>query len=156
MGSPWDHLQVDPHVRRILHLAGLLLLLARLPPRALRAVLFAVLDHYTRRNEGQKRVIGTLLGTVDEATGAVEVTNCFAVTHSDKVDADQHEVFLDMKFQQTMRDLHARVNPKEAIVGWCLHPRRPPRPRRRRARRGQPPSRRSPLTRRPRHDGPPR
>jgi hypothetical protein len=31
-----------------------------------RAVLFAVLDHYMRRNEGQKRVIGTLLGVVDE------------------------------------------------------------------------------------------
>jgi len=29
-------------------------------------VLFAVLDHFTRRNDDQKRVIGTLLGVVDE------------------------------------------------------------------------------------------
>lgn len=37
-------------------------------------------------------------------TGSVEVTNCFAVQHSDKAD----EVFLDKKFQQTMSDLHFR------------------------------------------------
>ena len=37
-------------------------------------------------------------------TGSVEVTNCFAVQHSDKAD----EVFLDKKFQQTMSDLHYR------------------------------------------------
>ena len=78
------------------------------------AVLFSILDHYIRRTEGQKRVIGTLLGIVDEVSGSVEVTNCFAVTHSDK----QDEVFLDKKFQQTMSDLHYRVNPKEVIVGW--------------------------------------
>eukprot|EP00614_Pseudopedinella_elastica_P005695 CAMPEP_0172587806 /NCGR_PEP_ID=MMETSP1068-20121228/6809_1 /TAXON_ID=35684 /ORGANISM="Pseudopedinella elastica, Strain CCMP716" /LENGTH=296 /DNA_ID=CAMNT_0013382951 /DNA_START=26 /DNA_END=916 /DNA_ORIENTATION=+ len=78
------------------------------------AVLFAVLDHYIRRNEGQSRVIGTLLGVVDEVTGCVEVTDCFAVQHSDK----QDEVFLDKKFQQTMSELHYRVNPKETIVGW--------------------------------------
>lgn len=78
------------------------------------AVLFSVLDHYMRRNEGQVRVIGTLLGVVDELTGNVEVTDCFAVQHSDK----QDEVFLDKKFQQTMSDLHLRVNPKERVVGW--------------------------------------
>ena len=76
------------------------------------AVLFSVLDHYIRRNEGQKRVIGTLLGVVEESY--VEVTNCFAVQHSDKAD----EVFLDKKFQETMSALHHRVNPKEVIVGW--------------------------------------
>lgn len=78
------------------------------------AVLFSILDHFIRRNEGQKRVIGTLLGMVDDISGVVEVTNCFAVTHSDK----QDEVFLDKKFQQTMSELHLRVNPKEVIVGW--------------------------------------
>ena len=77
------------------------------------AVLFSVLDHYIRRNEGQKRVIGTLLGFVED-NGHVEVTNCFAVQHSDKAD----EVFLDKKFQETMSALHHRVNPKEKIVGW--------------------------------------
>jgi translation initiation factor 3 subunit F len=76
------------------------------------AVLFSVLDHYIRRNEGQQRVIGTLLGFMDEVNGCVVVTNCFAVKHSDKKD----EVFLDMA--STMHELHMRVNPKETIVGW--------------------------------------
>jgi hypothetical protein len=62
-------------VLTLLTLLTLLLLLLLLPPlpvvvgrcvRVRRAVLFAVLDHYMRRNEGQKRVIGTLLGVVDE------------------------------------------------------------------------------------------
>ena len=39
----------------------------------------------------------------------MEVTNCFAVQHSDKAD----EVFLDKKFQQTMSDLHFRGKKKE-------------------------------------------
>lgn len=45
-------------------------------------VLFSVLDHFLRRPEGQKRVIGTLLGTV--AANTVEVTNSFAVPHLEK------------------------------------------------------------------------
>jgi translation initiation factor 3 subunit F len=78
------------------------------------AVLFAVLDHFARRDDGKKRVIGTLLGRVDEVTGVVEVTDCFAVPHSDKND----EVFFDLNFHETMKDLHARVNSKEVVVGW--------------------------------------
>lgn len=45
-------------------------------------VLFSVLDHYLRRPENQKRVIGTLLGTV--SANVVEVTNSFAVPHLEK------------------------------------------------------------------------
>jgi translation initiation factor 3 subunit F len=76
------------------------------------AVLLSVLDHYIRRNEDQIRVIGTLLGYMDEVNDCVVVTNCFAVKHSDKKD----EVFLDMA--SPMPELHKRVNPKESIVGW--------------------------------------
>lgn len=47
-------------------------------------VLFSVLDHYLRRPENQKRVIGTLLGTV--SANVVEVTNSFAVPHLEKND----------------------------------------------------------------------
>lgn len=42
-------------------------------------VLFSVLDHFLRRPENQKRVIGTLLGTV--SANVVEITNSFAVPH---------------------------------------------------------------------------
>eukprot|EP00616_Rhizochromulina_sp_CCMP1243_P001437 CAMPEP_0118963828 /NCGR_PEP_ID=MMETSP1173-20130426/1635_1 /TAXON_ID=1034831 /ORGANISM="Rhizochromulina marina cf, Strain CCMP1243" /LENGTH=299 /DNA_ID=CAMNT_0006912213 /DNA_START=83 /DNA_END=982 /DNA_ORIENTATION=+ len=76
------------------------------------AVLFSILDHFIRRQEGQVRVIGTLLGYVEES--CVEVTNCFAVPHSDK----QDEVAVGQAFNKTMYDLHQRVNPKEQIVGW--------------------------------------
>lgn len=44
-------------------------------------VLFSIIDHYTRRNEGQDRVIGTLLGSVRD--GEVEVRNCFPVPHNE-------------------------------------------------------------------------
>ena len=37
-----------------------------------RAVLFAVLDHFVRRHEGQQRVIGSLLGRVDEVRRTVQ------------------------------------------------------------------------------------
>lgn len=47
-------------------------------------VLFSVLDHYLRRPENQKRVIGTLLGTV--SANMVEITNSFAVPHLEKND----------------------------------------------------------------------
>jgi hypothetical protein len=43
----------------------------------------------------------------------VEVTNCFAVQHSDKAD----EVFLDKKFQQTMSDLHFRGKKISVLEG---------------------------------------
>ena len=40
-------------------------------------VAFGALDHFLRRQEGQQRVIGTLLGRVDGRT--VTVTNSYAV-----------------------------------------------------------------------------
>ena len=44
-------------------------------------VLFNVCDAYTRRNEGQERVIGTLLGVITD--GVVDVRNCYAVPHDE-------------------------------------------------------------------------
>ena len=46
-------------------------------------VVFGILDHYIRRQEGQERVIGTLLGHLDEETGIVEVSNAYAVPHTE-------------------------------------------------------------------------
>ena len=75
-------------------------------------VLFCVLDHFLRRPEHQKRVIGSLLGTVN--AGVVEITNCFAVPHMDKDD----EVAVGKDFNKQMYALQQRVNPREKIVGW--------------------------------------
>jgi translation initiation factor 3 subunit F len=47
-------------------------------------VLFNICDAYIRRNETQDRVIGTLLGTVEN--GVVELRNCYAVPHNETND----------------------------------------------------------------------
>jgi len=75
-------------------------------------VLFSIIDSYERRKEDAKRVIGTLLGTVD--ANNVNVTNTFCVPHTESED----EVAFDMEFARNMYDLHRKVNPSEVIVGW--------------------------------------
>jgi len=76
--------------------------------------LFAILDHSTRRPEGQERVIGTLLGTRSEDGTEVEIRNCYAVPHTET--AEQVEV--DMDYQKNMLALHLRANPREILIGW--------------------------------------
>ncbi|EOD04809.1 hypothetical protein EMIHUDRAFT_107489 [Emiliania huxleyi CCMP1516] len=67
-------------------------------------VLFSVVDHYSRREEGQGRVIGTLLGT-----GApVEIFSCFPVPHTES----EEQVAVNTDFHATMLSLYQRV------VGW--------------------------------------
>uniref|UniRef100_UPI00358F4B62 eukaryotic translation initiation factor 3 subunit F n=1 Tax=Myxine glutinosa TaxID=7769 RepID=UPI00358F4B62 len=75
-------------------------------------VLFSIIDSYERRNEDAKRVIGTLLGTVDKQI--VEITNCFSVPHNESED----EVAVDMEFAKNMFELHKKVTLNEHIVGW--------------------------------------
>ncbi|KAJ2956627.1 hypothetical protein NQZ79_g7526 [Umbelopsis isabellina] len=77
-------------------------------------VLFSILDHYLRRNEGQERVIGTLLGVRSDDGTEVEIRNCFNVPHQE----NDSEVAVDMEHHRAMFELHQRVNPKEVIVGW--------------------------------------
>lgn len=75
-------------------------------------VLFSVLDHYLRRPDGQKRVIGTLLGTV--SANVVEITNSFAVPHLEQND----KVAVGKDFNKSMLALQQRVNGRESVVGW--------------------------------------
>jgi len=74
-------------------------------------VIFNILDHFIRRNEGQPRVIGTLTGINVE--GIIEIRNSFPVPHT-----EGEQVGVDMEFHHNMLDLHHRVSPKETIVGW--------------------------------------
>jgi len=77
-------------------------------------VLLSILDHFLRRPENQgEKVIGTLLGVRVE-DGGIEVRNSFMVPHKEYA----NEVAVDMEHHRTMFDLHARVNPREGIVGW--------------------------------------
>jgi hypothetical protein len=43
-------------------------------------VIFSILDHYIRRNEGY-RVIGTLTGNMND--GIIEIKNCYPVPHTE-------------------------------------------------------------------------
>lgn len=47
-------------------------------------VLFSIVDGYERRSEDAKRVIGTLLGSVDKAS--VEIRSSFGVPHNESED----------------------------------------------------------------------
>ncbi|CAM9432821.1 unnamed protein product [Chrysoparadoxa australica] len=75
-------------------------------------VLFSILDHHLRRSENQTRVIGTLMGKI--SANVVEITNSFAVPHSEKDD----EVAVGKEFNRQMFSLQQRVNSMEQIVGW--------------------------------------
>lgn len=46
--------------------------------------LFSICDAYIRRNQGQGRVIGTLLGSITD--GVFEVKGCYVVPHTENVD----------------------------------------------------------------------
>lgn len=76
-------------------------------------VLFNVLDHYIRRTEGKKRVIGTLLGR-HTTSGTVYVTDSFPLPHSEVGD----EVAVDAEYHKKMYDLERRVTGSEELVGW--------------------------------------
>lgn len=75
--------------------------------------MFAILDHHVHRNEGQARVIGTLLGTRTSSTFFVK--NCFPVPH---VETGDEEVAVGKDFLKHMKSLHERVTPFEDILGW--------------------------------------
>mmetsp|Transcript_96 Transcript_96/g.323 ORF Transcript_96/g.323 Transcript_96/m.323 type:complete len:308 (-) Transcript_96:60-983(-) len=77
-------------------------------------VLFAILDHFIHRNEGQQRVIGTLLGN-KTATGQFVVKNCFPVPH---VEQGDEEVAVGKDYLQQMLELHRSVNSGEEVLGW--------------------------------------
>jgi len=75
-------------------------------------VLLHVLDHHSRRQERNGRVIGTLLGKKDG--NKIEVTNCFAVPHAERGD----EVAIGKDYNKQMLNLFGKCSRKETIVGW--------------------------------------
>lgn len=74
--------------------------------------LFTIVDSYERRNEDAKRVIGTLLGSVEN--GVVTIKNCFAVPHIET----HEEVAFDKEYASSMLDLYQTASPSEEVVGW--------------------------------------
>merc|ERR1712087_567 len=79
-------------------------------------VLLSVVDHYSRVAKGTtKRVVGTLLGEVDDFK--LHITNCFAVPFEEDP-RDPQVWFLDHNFHETMYAMFKKVNAKERVVGW--------------------------------------
>eukprot|EP01135_Chromosphaera_perkinsii_P010903 Nk52_evm30s2273 gene=Nk52_evmTU30s2273 len=72
----------------------------------------SVVDHFSRRNETQERVIGALLGHVKG--DVVEVKSSFPVPHNET----EEQVAIDIDYCNTMKQLHQKVHPNEQIVGW--------------------------------------
>ncbi|KAJ1406724.1 JAB1/Mov34/MPN/PAD-1 ubiquitin protease-domain-containing protein [Ochromonadaceae sp. CCMP2298] len=77
--------------------------------------IFSILNHFIRRTPREGRVMGTLLGEVKE-DGTVEITDCFAVPFTEKV--EEHYVAIDQKYHTLMYAFHRRNNKKEKALGW--------------------------------------
>ena len=78
------------------------------------AVLFAIVDHFSRRDEAQDFVVGTLMGT--EEGGVVTISSSFPVPHTEVDD----QIALNSDFHATMLTLQQRVSPKQKVVGWYM------------------------------------
>ena len=82
-------------------------------------VLFEILDHFTRRNVDQVRVVGALLDSVN-ADGTVNLRNSFPMPHDDTNAQDTPQRPGFEQFFDTMLQLHRRVNAREHLVGWYV------------------------------------
>jgi len=75
-------------------------------------VFYIIVDAFERRSQDQHRVIGSLLGTIEN--GVVEITNGFCVPHSEY----GNEVAVELDFAREMNEIHQKVSPNEVVVGW--------------------------------------
>jgi len=75
------------------------------------SVIFGILDHHSRRQDDQDRVIGTLVGY--DVDGVIQIRNSFPVLHT-----EGEQVGVDIPFHKTMLGLHRKVAPKEVLLGW--------------------------------------
>lgn len=77
-------------------------------------VLFSICDAYIRRSYGQKRVIGTLLGTV-EAGGVIELRSSYAIPFqesADQVQSPKHQA----PCQCTMPAISSFIGPAHSMI----------------------------------------
>lgn len=74
----------------------------------------SALNSYMRRTDRGARVIGTLMGMIRE--GRVEVTDAYAVPHSEK--PDEQYVAINKDYHKSMLSARRMINRREVIVGW--------------------------------------
>ncbi|KAJ3221649.1 hypothetical protein HK099_003273 [Clydaea vesicula] len=78
-------------------------------------VLFSILDHFTRRDDGNEFVIGILLGTRMDEKKEIQIKNCFPLN----ILRNENETMdLDFGYIEQTANYHQRVNNKETIIGW--------------------------------------
>ncbi len=79
-------------------------------------ILLSVVDHYHRlAKETTRRVVGVLLG--EYVGDKIEVTNCYAIPFEEDP-RDKKVWFVDHLYNETMFEMHQKINYKEVIVGW--------------------------------------
>lgn len=76
-------------------------------------VIFSILDHYQRRNDGQSRVVGTLLGQQLEGN-VIEIKQAFPVPHEE----EEESATIQIEYHHSMLALYKQVSPKDVVVGW--------------------------------------
>jgi translation initiation factor 3 subunit F len=75
-------------------------------------VLFTGLDHFLRRDDGQNKVVGAILGVRSQSGTEVEIRNAMPLIYNKK------EQTIDDEHYRSMYELHQRVNPEEIVLGW--------------------------------------
>ena len=79
-------------------------------------ILLSIVDHYHRlAKETTRRVVGVLLG--EYVGDKIEVTNCYAIPFEEDP-KDKKVWFVDHIYNETMFEMHQKINYKEIIVGW--------------------------------------
>jgi translation initiation factor 3 subunit F len=73
-----------------------------------------ILNAFVRRQEGDDRTIGTLVGCVSEGS-IVDITDSFPVVHKESY---EEGVKIDQGQHKKMLELHQKVFPRDQVVGW--------------------------------------
>jgi hypothetical protein len=73
-----------------------------------------ILNAYVRRQEGDDRTIGTLVGCITEGS-IVDITDSFPVIHKENY---EEGVKMNQEQHKKMLELHQKVFPRDQVVGW--------------------------------------
>jgi len=80
-------------------------------------VVLSILDHFSRRDNNQERVLGTLLGINND--GVIEIKNSYPVPHNEPAGASSL-IHFEREFHRSMFELNQKANPSEVVVGWYI------------------------------------
>jgi translation initiation factor 3 subunit F len=80
------------------------------------SVVVSILDAYLRRSQGNERIVGTLLGSIQNKI--LTIGHCFTVPSKENIsDEAGREVALGKEHHRQMKALHVKSSPQEVVVG---------------------------------------